>query len=71
MQDKATHRAILSLVLNAHPRALTTTDLDREINAGSAAGRAVRDLARIGLLDCCDALVRPTAAAVHFDSLEL
>jgi hypothetical protein len=67
----AVQRTILSLALAAHPTSLRIPDLAREIDAGDATERAVRDLVGIGLLECSGITVRPTAAAVHFDSLEL
>lgn len=71
MQDKATQRAVLALVLDAHPKSLTIPDLAREIDAGEAVEVAVRDLVGVGLLECSGITVRPSAAALHFDALEL
>jgi len=71
MQDQPTQRAVLALVLDAHPNSLAIPDLAREIDAGYAVERAVRDLVGVGLLECSGITVRPSAAAVHFDSLEL
>jgi hypothetical protein len=67
----AVQRAVLSLVLDAHPKPLTIPDLSREIDAGDATERACRDLVGVGLLECQGISVRPTAAAVHFEALEL
>jgi hypothetical protein len=67
----ATQRAVLSLALDAHPNTLTIPVLAREIDAGDAAEVAIRDLVGVGLLECSGITVRPTAAAIHFDSLEL
>jgi hypothetical protein len=67
----ATQRAVLSLALSAHPTALTIPGLAREIDAGDAVEQAVRDLVGVGLLECGGISVKPTAAALHFDSLEL
>lgn len=67
----ATQRAVLSLVLDAHPKPVTIPDLAREINAGHAVEVAVRDLVGVGLLECNGITVRPSAAALHFDDLEL
>lgn len=67
----AVQRAVLSLILSAHPAALTIPDLARQIDAGDAVERAVRDLVGVGLLECGGISVKPTAAALHFDSLEL
>lgn len=71
MRSQPTQRAVLSLVLDAHPAALTIPDLAREIDAGDAVETAVRDLVGVGLLECSGISVRPSAAAFHFDSLEL
>lgn len=67
----ATQRAVLSLTLDAHPDSLAIPDLAREIDAGNAVEIAVRELVGVGLLECSGIRVRPTVAAVHFDSLEL
>jgi len=67
----ATQRAVLSLVLDAHPNHLTIPDLAREIDAGDAAEVAVRDLVGVGLLECSGIAVRPTVAALRFHGLEL
>ena len=67
----AVQRTVLSLVLDAHPTPLTIPDLAREIDAGDATERAVRDLVGVGLLECSGISVRPSAAAIHFDSLHL
>lgn len=71
MQDQPTQRAVLALVLDAHPKSLTIPDLAREIDAGDAVEVAIRELVGVGLLECGGISVRPTAAAVHFDRLEL
>ena len=71
MQDQPTQRAVLSLALDAHPKSLTIPDLSREIDQDDAVERAIRDLVGVGLLECSGISVRPTAAAVHYDSLEL
>lgn len=71
MQHKATQRAVLALVLDAHPSPLTIPDLAREIDAGDAVEVAVRELVAVGLLECSRISVRPSAAALHFEGLEL
>ena len=71
MQDQPTQRAVLSLALDAHPKSLTIPDLSREIDQGDAAESAIRELVGVGLLECSGITVRPTAAALYFDSLEL
>jgi hypothetical protein len=67
----AVQRAVLSLVLAAHPTPLTIPSLAREIDAGDAVEAAVRDLVGAGLLECSGIRVKPTAAAIHFDNLGL
>lgn len=67
----AIQRAVLSLVLDAHPKSLTIPDLAREIDAGDAVERAVRELVGVGLLVCEGVSIRPSAAALHFERLEL
>ena len=59
------------MVLNAHPAALTIPDLAREIDAGDAVEVAIRGLVGVGLLECSGITVHPTAAALHFERLEL
>jgi hypothetical protein len=71
MQAQPTQRAVLAFVLDAHPNHLTIPDLARQIDAGDAVEAAVRDLVGVGLLECSGITVKPTAAAVHFDSLGL
>lgn len=68
--DESIQRAVLSLVLDAHPKSLTTPELVREIDRGDAVERAVCDLVGVGLLECPNAPIRPTPAAVRFDALE-
>ncbi len=67
----AVQRAVLSLVLDAHPDPLTIPAIASEIDQGDAGERAIRELVGVGLLECSGISVRPTAAAVHFDSLDL
>jgi predicted transcriptional regulator len=67
----AVQRAVLSLALASHPKHLTVPDLAREIDQGDAVERAARDLEQIGLLDREGDAIRPSAAALHFDRLEL
>lgn len=63
-------RAVLSLVLDAHPKSLTIPSLAQEIGSPEAE-QAVRDLVGVGLLECGGISVRPTYAALHFERLEL
>jgi hypothetical protein len=64
-------RAVLSLVLDAHPNPLTIPAIASEIDPGDEGERAIRELVSVGLLECSGIRVRPSAAAVHFDSLDL
>ncbi|HEY5708297.1 MAG TPA: hypothetical protein VIS51_02775 [Solirubrobacterales bacterium] len=73
MQDQpnvAVERAVLGLVLDAYPKSLTIPEVARQIG-GEAVESAVRDLVGVGLLECQGDLIRPTAAALQFDQLEL
>ncbi len=70
-EDESIQRAVLSLALETHPKPLAIPDLAREIDQGDAVERAVRDLVGVGLLDCGGVSIRPTAAAIHFERLEL
>lgn len=69
--DRGMQRAVLALALEAHPKSLTIPDLAAEIDQGDTVERACRDLVGVGLLDCEGISIRPTAAAVHFERLEL
>jgi hypothetical protein len=71
MQAQPTQRAVLALVLDAHPNSLTIPDLAREIDAGDAVETAVRELVGVGLLVCAGISIQPSAAALHFEGLEL
>ncbi len=71
MQDQPIQRAVLSLALEAHPESLTMSDLAREIGRGDAIERAVQELVGVGLLDCQGVSIQPSAAALHFERLEL
>lgn len=67
----AVQRAVLGLVLGAHPKRLTIPNLARQIDADDAVETAIRDLVGVGLLECSGITVRPSAAALHFERLEL
>lgn len=67
----AAQRAVLGLVLDAHPNPVTIPELAREIDAGDAVEVAVRELVAIGLLECSGVSVSPSAAALHFYRLDL
>lgn len=64
-------RAVLSLVLDAHPNPLTIPAIASEIDQGDAGERAIRELVSVGLLECSGITVRPTAAALRFEFLDL
>ncbi len=70
-EDAAVQRAVLSLVLAAHPKSLTIPGLSLEFDCGDAVERAVVALVGVGLLDCGGISIRPSAAALHFDRLGL
>lgn len=69
--DESVQRAVLSLVLEAHPKSLTIPKLVLEFDQGDAVERAVRDLVGTGLLECCGVTVRATEAALRLERLEL
>lgn len=71
MQDQPTQRAILALALDAHPKSLTIPDLARQLSGQDAIERAVAELIGIGLIERDGDSIRASAAAVHFDRLEL
>lgn len=75
-EDKRTERIVLMRVLTLHPTHLTMPELAAEVledpnnfAEGDALARAVRDLGVAGLVRMNGAVVMPTRAAVHFDSL--
>ncbi len=67
--DARAQRAVLSLVLDEHPALLAASEVEREIGAGDAAERAMRDLTGAGLIRKDGETVFPTRAALHFDRL--
>lgn len=69
--DRGVQRAVLALALEAHPKSLTIPALAAKIDRGDGVERAVRDLVGVGLLVCEGVSIRPTAAALHFERLEL
>lgn len=72
MHDQPTvERAVLGLVLDAHPKPLTIRDLARQVGGQDAVDRAVCGLIDTGLLERQGVSVRPTRAAIHFDRLDL
>jgi hypothetical protein len=75
-EDAQTQWVVLTRVLDHHPAHLTMPELAAEVcrdrddfAEGDALARAVRDLGVAGLLQMNGALVVPTRAAIHFDSL--
>jgi hypothetical protein len=75
-EDASTERGVLGTVLDAYPELFTERELVLMLvdNPGNfaqrdAVERAVRDLARVGLLHCPGGLVMPTRAALHFNRL--
>lgn len=64
-------RAVLCLVLDAHPESLTIPHIASEIAAGDAAERAIRDLVGHGILECTGITVKVVPAIVYFEQLEL
>jgi hypothetical protein len=71
MQDQPTQRAVLALILDAHPKPLTIPVVARQLGGHDAMERAVNALASVGLLTRDGDAISPTAAAVHFERLEL
>ncbi len=71
MHDQPTQRAVLALVLDSHPKPLDLAALARQMGEQDAVERAVDALASVGLLTREGDAVSPSAAAVHFDRLEL
>jgi predicted transcriptional regulator len=70
-EDTQTQRAVLALVLDQHPAALTICEIAREMDReGDEVERAIRDLVGAGLLRCEGASVLPTRATLHADRLE-
>jgi hypothetical protein len=69
--DAAAQRAVLSLVLEAHPKPLTIPELASELDGEGDAERAVVALVGAGLLNCGGLSIRATDAALRHDRLEL
>ncbi len=70
LDQPSVERAVLGLVLDAHPKSLTIPEIARRIG-GDAVESAVRDLVGVGLLECQGDSIQPTAAALRFGALEL
>jgi hypothetical protein len=76
-EDQQIERAVLGLVIEAHPATLRLSDLIREIGDSDdfakrdGVERAVRDLVKGGLLFKSDGAVLPTRSALYaFDLLD-
>ncbi|HEX5375351.1 MAG TPA: hypothetical protein VFW48_04255 [Solirubrobacterales bacterium] len=63
-------RAVLALVLEAHPKSLAIPELARDFEPGEAE-RAVRDLVSAALLECSGSNVWLSSALAYFERLEL
>jgi len=70
-EDESIQRAVLSLVLAAHPKRLTIPKLALEFDQDDAVERAVLALVSAGLLACHGISLTPTRAALRFNGLEL
>jgi hypothetical protein len=74
-EDQQTERAILGLVIDAHPATLRLSDLIREVGdpdnfaKRDAVERAVRELVKGGLLFRCEGAVLPTRSALYASEL--
>lgn len=70
-EDRQVERAVLSHIIDAHPSTLLLSDLLRELgdpgdfSERDGIERAVRDLAKGGLLFRCEGTVLPTRAALY------
>ena len=74
-EDEIVERSVLTEVLVLHPAQLTILELalrveaDRQSCDQDAVERAVRELARDGLITCDCRRLAPSRAAVRFDEL--
>lgn len=70
-EDRLTERAVLGLIIDAHPATLQLSDLIREVGdpddfaKRDGVERAVRDLVKGGLLFRCEGVVLPTRSALY------
>jgi predicted transcriptional regulator len=69
--DMPVQRAVLALALASNTNWRTVPELAREIGDREAVERAVGGLVEVGLLERHKASVRPSAAAAHFERLQL
>ena len=76
-EDRQAERAVLGLVLDAHPTTLRLSDLIREVAdpddfaERDEIERAVRELVNGGMLFRCEGAVLPTRQALYAHELEL
>lgn len=75
-EDIAAERGVLHCVLEVYPELYTKNDLVRQLATDpdvfgqrDAVLRAIRDLAKVGLLNVSGPLVVPSRAAIKFDLL--
>jgi len=68
--ERGVQRAVLALVLEAHPKSLAIPELARDFEPGEAE-QAIRELVGVGLLECGGLRVRLSAALTYFEQLEL
>jgi hypothetical protein len=74
-EDEIVERSVLTEVLVLHPAQLTVLELALRVEIGQqgcdqdAVERAVRELARDGLITCDCRRLAPSRAAVRFDEL--
>jgi hypothetical protein len=74
-EDQIVERSVLTEVLVLHPAQLTILELALRVETGQqdhdqdAVERAVRELARDGLITCDCRRLAPSRAAVRFDEL--
>jgi hypothetical protein len=70
-EDRQTERAILGLVIDAHPATLRLSDVIREAGdpddfaSRDGVERAVRELVKGGMLFRCEGAVLPTRQALY------
>ena len=71
-QDAQVQEAVLDVVLDQHPTALTEAEILRDFRDSEADNveRAIRDLVAGGLLRREGGSILPTRAALHFASLQ-
>lgn len=68
--DRGVQRAVLAIVLEAHPKSLTIPSVVRDFEPGEAE-QAIRELVGAGLLVCSGLTVGLSPALAYFDGLEL